>query len=789
MDPIAPVSATGGTVAMRDLPISPGGLTVGQVVQARVARVDGDTVLLRWGEQLLSVATKVALTVGQQVNLLVEEGGAGKTLLRLMDETSGKGRPARADGAGSGRGTTGSTTNAGGRGAATPMGVTGQAERDLGMGSGGGQGFADPLAEWGVESPARPGVGEGAPGQPGTNGQNSTTSQSGLPGRAATFNRDGLPTTPGAPGAGGNASVYGGRFPVSLAGTPGAPVRSDVSMLLSEPGVSESLAQPGAALAPGAPGTTVWSRSATALPASFASNGASQPTDARLAGGPGSERLSSWPAVSQQVSGSVGRQGLAALTRQLAADPMASLLFEPLDGPLQHTVRAPGVPLDASTDPASAAPDGAGQSTATSSAATADANRSAVANGASTSAAVLLARSALPAYGRLAQSVGGDDAFGLLLNTLGREAGQTLARAPLSPVDVGRLLVDIGLHPDEMNAVLVSEMLTQGTPLNEATVRTLRRQMTTAGGSPTDAASTVLLNRMGLPVTPLSLGIARQLLAGQLDPRAAWGEALGELQQLARNGGSADPTGGTASEIARDLLGGWRVPVEDGAAGVGRWLHTLVDQTARPLEAKLARPLALPDDGGSSDPALAQDVRSRLDTLTQTLGASARLSDQHESTQVLQRLQATIQAEQILNGAAREPDGQRFFVFTLPALAGQQPGSLELRVRERDAREPESAEPIRPDIVRLKLSLPNLGDLGINLTVGQSSIACNFSASSAFAEALIGASSSELVGRLKRLGYQQTTVDAAQQTSSEPTSTPVPALAPMGRVRRVDMRA
>src|SRR6266536_2586898 len=200
MDPIAPVSATGGTVATRDLPVSPGGLTVGQVVQARVARVDGDTVLLRWGEQLLSVASRLQLTVGQQVNLLVEEGGAGKTLLRLMDETSGKGRPARADSGGNGRGTSGATTAAGGRGAAALMGLPAQAERDVSAGPGGGQGFADPPAEWGFESAARPGTGLGAPGQRGTSGQNGAVSQNGVPGRGAASNAGGPASTPGGPG-------------------------------------------------------------------------------------------------------------------------------------------------------------------------------------------------------------------------------------------------------------------------------------------------------------------------------------------------------------------------------------------------------------------------------------------------------------------------------------------------------------------------------------------------------------------------------------------------------------
>src|SRR5512132_1024146 len=101
MDLIAPV---GSAAATRPLPLfGDGGLTVGQVVHARVMRVDGDVVQLRWGEQTVSVASRVPLTVGQQVNLMVEEGSAGKTLLRMVDDSFGKSRPARTDGTGNGR--------------------------------------------------------------------------------------------------------------------------------------------------------------------------------------------------------------------------------------------------------------------------------------------------------------------------------------------------------------------------------------------------------------------------------------------------------------------------------------------------------------------------------------------------------------------------------------------------------------------------------------------------------------------------------------------------------------
>ena len=151
----------------------------------------------------------------------------------------------------------------------------------------------------------------------------------------------------------------------------------------------------------------------------------------------------------------------------------------------------------------------------------------------------------------------------------------------------------------------------------------------------------------------------------------------------------------------------------------------------------------------------------------------------------LQHTQATIQAEQFLNGASTEGVEQRFFAVTLPTVMGQQPTSLELRVRERDAQPRTPGEPSQPDVVQMKLSLPGLGDLGVNLMVGQHSVSCHFSAGSAFAEALLNASSGELTGRLKRLGFAHTAVDAAHGRI-EPTAPP---LASAPHVSHVDLKA
>jgi hypothetical protein len=566
MEPIVRVASATSTTAIR--PLTPGsdlGFTAGQTIHARVTRVEGDAVQLRWGDQTVSVASEIPLSIGQHVSLQVEEGSGGKMLLRMIDETFGRGRPDRLPG--NGHGSSPDMPAGGRRGAAGVHGSAAQAA-DITL---------DDLAFWGADG------------------------------------------------------------------------------------------------------------------------------DANGLGGPAGRPLGTMP---QARTGGAG------------------------PGPLTGG---------------------------------------------------LLARAALPTYGKLAQSVGGTAAFSQVMAALGHDVGKAFALAPLAPADLGRLLIDVGVHPDETNTVLVGEVLTQGAAVNEGSIRRLRRGLTAAGGSLSDAAPAVTLSRLGLPITPLSLAVARQMQAGQLDPKAAWGELLADLKGLVRDAGA----GSQAGMLAAELLAGWRVPLEDGADGIARWLRTAVDQAATPLEAKLARTLASPGAEHGTVTTPGQDVRARLDLLAQALPDSAR-GDRGSLAQSLQRTQATMQAEQILNGAATERAEQRYFAVTLPTVTGQQhPSTLELRVRERDAQKRANGEVVQPDVVQMKLSLPGLGDLGVSLMVGQHSVSCHFSAGSAFSEALLSASSGELVGRLKRLGFAHTAVDAAH----EPMQTPAPPLAAAPRVGRVDMKA
>jgi hypothetical protein len=501
----------------------------------------------------------------------------------------------------------------------------------------------------------------------------------------------------------------------------------------------------GRPIGPGAPrnGASSASGSSSRTPAPAATAADMTPDDASFWG----NRAAGSGATGRRVATTPPMASTSARSDAADADPLTALLTDSLNGAARAGARANLLSRQGEAAPA---------------------------------AGSLAARSALPTYGKLAQSVCGTVAFGQLLETIGRDAGQTLLRAPLSPSDVGRLLIEIGLHPDEANTSLVSEMLSQGAAVNEASVRRLRREVAAAGGGLGDAAPAVALSRLGLPITPLSLAVARQLQAGQLDPEAAWSELLGELHGLARGLGG----GSQAGVLASELLADWRLPLEQGADGIARWLRSAVDQVATPIEAKLSRSLATPsgEPRGSATPG--QDVRARLDLLAQVLPSSSQ-RERAPISLALQRTQATIQAEQILNGAAAEHAEPKFFAVTLPTVIGQRPSTLDLRVRERDARRRTPGEAVQPDVVQMKLNLPGLGDLGVNLMVGHHSVSCHFSAGSAFAEAMLSASSSELVGRLKRLGFSYTSVDAAHERIEQPT----PLLSPTPRMSRVDAKA
>lgn len=807
MDMIAPVGSAAATRPLQ--PFGGGALTPGHVVHARVAKVDGDMVQLRLGDQTVAVATKVPLTVGQQVNLMVEEGTAGKLLLRLVEDVfSGTLRQARPEAPGTARGSTTTTTGtAPAPGRELPVtGVQGRAERDT-SGSSHGQSFEGGEQDWsgtglrlGVNGAqarlAGLGTPELGPRISGPAGQGLPNSGQGLPSPSQTpgtlgqapgssghlFGAPGQP--PAAPGQAAGAPGQAPGMPGQPSGAPGqtfSALNPNLNGLwLAGANAATRLGQPARPGTPGAGENGTGSTGTTpaqpgpANQASAARGGlpASGATGTQGAGA--SQTIGSWTQLADtwvQGTGALpqgtGPRTPGQPTRNPSAsesDPLATVLFEKLDG---SATRLAGSARTRTSDLLSgAAAPRYGASGRPTAQPTPPGHEH-------------VARAAMPAYGRLAQSVGGSVAFGQLMAALPREVGETFARAPLAPADLGRLLIDVGVHPDEMNAVLVGELLAQKVPVQEATVRSLRRELAAAGGAPGDAAPAVALARLGLPITPLSLAVARQMLAGQLDPPAAWSELLPALQRVARFAGR----GSQAGMLAAELMSDWQVPVSDGPEAVAQWLRTTLDQTGTPLEAKLARAfLANGDSSASATPG--QDVRARLDLLAQALPPVAR-PDRDSLGQSLLRLQATVQAEQLLNASSAERAEPRYFAVTLPTVLHQQPGTLQIRVREREARPRAPGEIGRPDLVHLKLSLPGLGELGVNLTVGQNSVACHFAAGSAFAESLLTASSRELVGRLKQLGYAHTAVDATH----EPPEVIQAPLVAAPRVSHVDVQA
>lgn len=233
-----------------------------------------------------------------------------------------------------------------------------------------------------------------------------------------------------------------------------------------------------------------------------------------------------------------------------------------------------------------------------------------------------------------------------------------------------------------------------------------------------------------------------------------------------------------------ELLGHWAAPPGDHPSDVVTWLRATVQDVATPAEARAA---AVPEHAGQVPPEQA-DVRTRLAQLHHALAESGRPLDR-ATLPTVEHLQSAILAEQSLKAAPSGRAEQRFFAVSLPVVHDRHAGVVELSVRERDRREGGANEPARPDAARIVLDLPSLGGLRIALTVGGSRVSCQFATDSPFADALIRASSGDLVTGLERLGFREPNVESAHAPAEHTESPDDVAVHVAGRVHRVDMHA
>lgn len=622
-------------------------LLVGQVVRARVVRLEGELAYLRWGEHTVAAATHGQLALGQLVSLQVEAAAAGKLVLRLLDEGA--------------RGAPGPASSAAERGQARPTASPPSAA----PADGGSE--LDPalfrLADGVAAAPARLAA----------------------PIRGTELGGDAAPTS--AP------AVLTDRRP---AGDPNAVNPSDARQPPSAPA-------PPPGLEPSAGATSAPLPRTAAAPAAAAPTGAPPELPA--------------PGVDN------GR-----------------------DPPLT----APDRPLDLDLALGRGATDGAALGGVRFSA---------------PSAALLLARAALPAYGRVIrgwseQPPASDPSASEGPRAGPRRAeltgGASLPRAPApeSSAAPRALLAELGLPWDGLTAALVAELTAQGAVLEPRVIRALGQQLLARHGSPADARPVLLLACLGLPPTPRSEELAQRLLRGELDAWSAWRETLAVLHRLARSGESLPAP---LRAALRETLAAWSPPSDPQPADLAGWLRRVAQAVGTPPEAKLARWGQI--EHGRAE--LLQDARSQLAQLQHAVEASA--SGDEAARGALERLRSAIEAEQMLNSAPPHEGAPRQVVLTLPAGgAYQHGGTLELRVQRHTERAgQEDAAP--PDLVSLRLELPQLGAVRIRLAVRRPRFACRFIAESTASAALLRGGAGELAERIAQLGYTAPLVDAVCQ--------------------------
>jgi hypothetical protein len=307
-----------------------------------------------------------------------------------------------------------------------------------------------------------------------------------------------------------------------------------------------------------------------------------------------------------------------------------------------------------------------------------------------------------------------------------------------------------------------------------------------------------------------------RLAGGPLGARepagAPWRDALAALDRLAAQGATAAP----AAQLAAEALRAWQAESLE-APALARWLRRVVYEVAVPLEAKLAadsagtgtpwpdappdgparseapigtagglaeaplaaipRPVAReaapaarasppPDDVAAPPELSADDARGRLALLR------AGTSDD-EARAAFDRLAAQLVGDQTRNALAPAAAG---WCFTLPSPALHPQAPLELRVPSRPA-EHGGPEPGVQHAVQLRLALPELGELVVELQTTGEQAHCRILTSSPFVAALFDATAPELVHALARAGYPRAAVETGvrppargESARAEPTA-------------------
>ena len=311
-----------------------------------------------------------------------------------------------------------------------------------------------------------------------------------------------------------------------------------------------------------------------------------------------------------------------------------------------------------------------------------------------------------------------------------------------------------------------------------------------ARGSPLASRVTLGSDAVALPPAARVPGeptgpLANPRAGGSVPQSTCWRDALAALEALAAGEAPDAP----ATALATDVLRAWSAESLE-APALARWLRRVIHAVAVPTEAKLASvaptltgegaPLA-PNQAQEADPAqhgppqgpLVDDARTRLALLrTATSEATA--------TSALDRLVVQLATEQARNAAPRSDTTG--WTITLPPPLPHQHHPIELRVPRQPAHRNELTPPVR-HAIQLRLTLPQLGELVIDLELNSEQTRCRILTTSPFTAALFDATAAELVGGLARAGYPRARVETTVRHTASGSTGDTPA------ARRVDVRA
>lgn len=272
-----------------------------------------------------------------------------------------------------------------------------------------------------------------------------------------------------------------------------------------------------------------------------------------------------------------------------------------------------------------------------------------------------------------------------------RLIGSAEPGAPPVPSDSrAQLLLALGLVDDARNRAIVASLARAGRAVTAAEVRGVRQALAQLGAPDEDAPGIIWLRRLGLPLSPGALELARALQDGE-PTRSLWQTIWARLSQRY-------PHDEALHELAT------RFPLvkldQSDTAQLAAQLEQQLEDLATPAETKLAR-------AGDAE-STTRDARTVLEQMRELVAHSDHARPRLE--EALTTLQRRLEAQQLSNAVHDGP-----FRVELPLIIDEQLGVATLLVEWQA--EHHAQTPPRPPEPRLtlELELSKLGQVRVEL--------------------------------------------------------------------------